>query len=219
MLAFVRTFSIEKLEELQKFGKLQKLQGPESMEAESMDSDSEYAPSVVRECCLPLSNQLTKRVNVSDREWRIRLATRWYGVTEVESRFWCQILIALVLKANGIYIELWHQHRFWMWPKPGNRDVCKRKWETQVSAVRVCLRGASVYFTFWRSWVKGLVKGDRTIEQLLSLSSRTSSDQLINVTGCAANGIVGCAEEDEEGDEQEEEEVEEEEEEEEKSLE
>ena len=55
--------------------------------------------------------------------------------------------------------------------------------------------------------------------ELLSLSSRTSSD-LINVTGCAANGIVGCAEEDEEGDEQEEEEVEEEEEEEEeKSLE
>ena len=167
MLAFVRTFSIEKLEELQKFGKLQKLQGPEAIEAESMDSDSEYAPSVVRELCLPHSNQITEKVNVSDREWRRRLATRWYGVTEVESRFWCQILIALVLKANCIYIELWHQHRFWMWPKPGNRDICKRKWETQVMAVRACLRGASVYFTFWKSWVKGLVKSDRTIEHLI----------------------------------------------------
>ena len=161
MLAFVRTFSIEKLEELQKFGKLQKLQNPESREPENMESDSEYAPSVVHECCLPHAQQIGWKLNASYIEWRIRLTKRWGAATDVETRDWFPISIALVLQANSVYIDLSYHQKLWMWPTPGNRNVSKRKWEAQIGAARYNLRNALVYFTFWMSWVNGRVKGER----------------------------------------------------------
>ena len=196
---FLHTLSVEKLEELQKFGKLQKLQNPESSEPENMESDSEYAPSVVHECCLPHTQQITGKLNASYREWRIRLIKRWGAATDVETRDWFPISIALLLQANSVYIEMSYRHKLRMWPTPGNRNVGKRGWEAQIGAARYHLRNASVYFTFWMSWVKGRVKGERVrantrdlssaIEHLLSLSSRASS----NVTGCVANGAVEAA--------------------------
>jgi hypothetical protein len=216
MQMFLHTLSVEKLEELQKFGKLQKLQNPESRGPENMESDSEYAPSVVHECCLPHTQQITGKLNASYIEWRKRLIKRWGAATSVETRDWFPISIALLLQANNVYIELSYRHKLATsanevgWPTPGNRNVGKRGWEAQIGAARYHLRNASVYFTFWMSWVKGRVKGE-AIEHLLSLSSRTSS----NVTGCAVNGAVEAAWEDEEDDDKEEEDEEEEEEEEE----
>lgn len=157
---FLETFSLEKLLNLQKFVKLGKLQNPESKDVENIASDSEYAPSVVHELCLPHAQQITRRMNASYRDWRRRLITRWKGATDVESQCWVQLSIALVLQANGIYIEMSPQDKSLAWPETRNRDVSKRRWEAQLGAARVCLRSASVYFAFWMSWVKGRLTGE-----------------------------------------------------------
>ena len=157
---FLHTLSVEKLEELQKFGKLQKLQNPESRDAENMESDSEYAPSVVHECCLPHAQQIGWKLNASYIEWRIRLTKRWGAATDVETRDWFPISIALVLQANGVHIEIDSRDKSLVWPETRNRDVSKRRWEAQLGAARVCLRSASVYFAFWMSWVKGRLTGE-----------------------------------------------------------
>ena len=138
-------------------------------------------------------------MNSSNSEWRIRRVKPWEAATDIEARYCFPISIALVLQANAVYIELNYQHKLMMWPTPGNRNVSKRHWESQIGAARYNLRNALVYFTFWMSWVKGRVKGERVrantrdlssaIEHLLSLSSRASS----NVTGCVANGAVEAA--------------------------
>ena len=160
MNRFLEAFSVEKLEDLQKFVKLQKLQNPESSDAENIASDSEYAPSVVHELCLPHTQQITRKMNASYREWRKRLIRRWKEATDAESQFWMALSIALVLRANCIYIEMCPQDKSLVWPETRNRDVSKRRWEAQLGAARVCLRSAAVYFAFWMSWVKGRLTGE-----------------------------------------------------------
>ena len=160
MKRFLETLSFEKLDGLQKFVKLRKLQNPESNDAEYIVSDSEYAPSVVHECCLPHTQQITGKLNASHRDWRTRLIKRWEGAKDVESRFWVPLSIALVLQANGVYIEIDSRDKSLVWPETRNRDVSKRRWEAQLGAARVCLRSASVYFAFWMSWVKGRLTGE-----------------------------------------------------------
>ena len=161
MESFLETLSCEKMEALQKFGKLSKLQKPEPEVAENIESESEYAPSIVHECCVPHTQQTTGKLNVSYRRWRRSFAKRWLGATGVEATYWFPISMALVLRANDICIELTHKHKKLMWPTPGNRNLSKRDFEAHQGGARVCLRGASVYFRFWMSWVTGLVKGDR----------------------------------------------------------
>ena len=160
MESFLETLSCEKMEALQKFGNLSKLLKPEHGVAENIESESEYAPTIVHECCVPHTQQTTGKLNVSYRRWRRSFAKRWIGGTGVEATYWFPISMALVLRANCIYIEMCPQDKSLVWPETRNRDVSKRSWEAQLGAARVCLRSAAVYSAVWMSWVKGRLTGE-----------------------------------------------------------
>ena len=102
--------------------------------------------------------QITRYVNTSDEEWRIRKEKRTFIMATMQNTWPLGYALASLLQTHGDGIELTRiatvqKQRngcVLLWPSAENRNVSKRMWEMQAGAARHCLEGnAMLYFKFW----------------------------------------------------------------------
>ena len=102
--------------------------------------------------------QITRYVNTSDEEWRIRKEKRMVTMMTYHNKWPLGCALVSLLQIHGDQIDLRRiatakkqsNGSVLLWPSAENRNVSKRMWEMQAGAARHCLEGnAMLYFKFW----------------------------------------------------------------------